>query len=221
MKTATGVAVAMTVLLAGCAGKSDPNEKNFGAAVAHYLEKKGELCLNVSKWPVDVSEMELRLQDSRPSGTANRMAALETAGLAKGDIVEVPATDFSGRPTGKTFTTRRYVLTAAAKPFERQREVSVLSLGGTAKQTQTDLCWGQMVLDKVVKWEGPMKLGDYQEARVDYRYRIDGLAEWSKTPEIRGAFPSVERVSNGAGNQTRQHSVKLTSLGREAKGLDF
>lgn len=220
MKKEVGIAVAMTVLLAGCGSKTDANEKNFGTALGQYLDKKGDLCLNTTKWPVDVSEMDSSRQVTRPTGTAGQMAALEAVGLAKSEVVEVPAISFSGRPTGAMLKVQRYALTAAAKPFERQRDVAVLSLNGATKQTLTDLCWGKMALDKVVKWEGPMKLGDYQEASVKYQYKIDGLAEWAKRPEIQVAFPQVAQITEGAGKKEREHAVKLTSVGWEAKGLD-
>jgi hypothetical protein len=45
---------------------------------------KGGLCLNVKRWPADLSEMDLRLQKTMQAGRANQMAALEAAGLVKG-----------------------------------------------------------------------------------------------------------------------------------------
>jgi hypothetical protein len=220
MKKTVGGAVAMTVLLAGCGSKTDANEKNFGAAVGRYLDKKGELCLNIAKWPVDVNDMDLRLQKTMPTGTAGRMAALEAVGLAKSGDTEVPATGLDGKPTGVKFKVKRYALTDAAKPFERTKEVERIGLSGKNKETQTDLCWGKKTLDKVLKWEGLMKLGDYQEANVKYLYKIDDLAEWAKKPEFLAAFPYVGQITEDAGKKEQQHGVKLTSVGWEAKGLD-
>jgi hypothetical protein len=37
-----GGVLAMKVLLAECGSKADADEKNFGAAVGQYLDKKGE-----------------------------------------------------------------------------------------------------------------------------------------------------------------------------------
>lgn len=210
----------MTILLAGCGSKTDANEENFGAAVGQYLNKKGELCLNITKWPVDVNEMDLRLQKTMPTGVAGRMAALEAVGLAKSEDTEVPDTGFDGKPTGRKLKVKRYTLTDAAKSFERQKEVEHFGLNGKTKEMQTDLCWGKKVLDKVVKWEGPMKLGDYQEVYVKYRYKIDGLADWAKKPEFLAAFPSVGQITEDAGKKEQQHGVKLTSVGWESKGLD-
>lgn len=38
--------------------------------------------------------------------------------------------------------------------------------------------------------EGPMKFGDYQEANVKYQYKIDGLADWAKTPARKSSSTS-------------------------------
>lgn len=208
--------------LTGCGSKMDANEKNFGAAVGQYLDKKGEMCLGLRKWPVDISQMDVRMQSAMPNGPAGQMAALEAVGLAKGEDIEVPATSmFDGKPLGNLkFKVRRYALTAAAKPFEQAIEVESIDLGGRTKEMQMDLCWGKKVLDKVVKWEGPIKFGDYQAADIRYTYDIDGLAEWAKKPAFQVAFPYVGQIIEGAGKQELQQGVELTSEGWEAKGLD-
>lgn len=215
LKELAGSAVAITMLLAGCGSKTDANEKNFGAAIGQYLDQKGELCLDVIEWPLEVNEFDLRQQEFSPASKPKRMAALEAVGLVKGEDVERQGT---GYDAGKTFKLKRYTRTDAAKPFERHKEVGLMS---RAKETRIDLCWGKQALDKVVKWEGPMKFGDYQEARVKYHYKIEGLADWAKQPQIRAAFPSVGDVIDGVGKSEQTHAVKLSSVGWEPKGLDY
>lgn len=198
--------VAGAVSLTACGSKTDPTEKNFGAAQAQYFEKKGQLCLNQYRdFPVAVTEMDMRLQKTMQSGTANQMAALEAAGLVKCEAAD----------KGK-----RCSLTDAAKPFVREKEATSWGLNGSQKVIQTDLCWGQKALDKVVKWEGPMKFGDYQEAVITYTYKVNNAAEWTKKPEVQAAFPVVKSILDGASNKESKHAVKLTSQGWEAKGLD-
>ncbi|WP_281982748.1 hypothetical protein [Azonexus hydrophilus] len=200
------LAVLGIVTLAACGGKTDANEKNFGAALSQYFEKKGQLCLNQYRdFPVAVTEMDMRLQKTMQSGTANQMAALEAAGLVKCEAADKG---------------QRCSLTDAAKPFVREKEATSWGLNGSQKVTQTDLCWGQKSLDKVVKWEGPMKLGDYQEAGITYTYKVNNLADWAKKPEVQAAFPVVKSILDGVGNKESKHAVKLTSQGWEAKGLD-
>lgn len=207
MKKNIAILAALSVAtLTACGSKTDANEKNFGAAMTQYFDKKGQLCLNQYRdFPVTVTEMDLRLQKTMQSGTANQMTALEAAGLVKCEASEKG---------------QRCSLTDAAKPFAREKEATSWGLNGSQKVTQTDLCWGKKALDKIVKWEGPMKFGDYQEAGITYTYKVNNLADWAKKPEVQAAFPVVKSILDGVGSKESKHAVKLTSQGWEAKGLD-
>lgn len=211
------VLVTSSILLAACGNKTDANEKNFGAALSQYLDKKGDLCLQLKDWPVEVSEMDLRLQETMPTGTAGQMAALKAVGLVSGvDVERDEMYPFGNKPTGRKFTVKRYTLTEIGKKFYREAEVD--SFMGTKKAMQ--LCYGKTALDEVVKWEGPMKFGDFQTVSVKYTYKIDNLAEWANKPEFQVAFPYVKNEIDGIGTKEEQHSLKLTNLGWEANGLD-
>lgn len=221
MKKTIAIAVLGAVSVTACGSKTDANEKNFGAALTQYLDKKGELCLRLNKWPVDVSEMDMRLQKNLPTGTAGQMAALEAVGLVAGVDTEIDQVGmFDNKPTGHKFKVKRYTITDAGKKFYREKEVDSLGFGGPKKVMQGDVCYGKKALDKVVKWEGPMKLGDYQEAGVKYTYKIDNLADWTKKPEFQVGFPYAKQIIDDAGKKETQHAVKLTSQGWEAKGLE-
>ena len=223
MKTKKQLAILVvlgTVTLAACGSKTDANEKNFGAAMIQYFDKKGDLCLNTKRWPVDVTEMDLRLQKTMPTGTAGQMAAIEAVGLVKGEDTEVDIMGFMGKPTGAKAKIKRYALTDAAKPFAQEKDVDSIGLNGKTTVKQTDLCWGKKAFDKIVKWEGPMKLGDYQEAGITYMYKVNNTADWAKKPEVQATFPVVKNILDGASAKELKHAVKLTSQGWEAKGLD-
>jgi len=210
-----------TLVLAGCGSKQDANERNFGVAINQYLEKKGELCLRLTKWPVDITEMDLRLQKTMPTGPAGQMEALAAIGLVSGVESEVDQIGmFDNKPTGHKFKVKRYVLTASGRRFYSEKEVNQIDFGGAKKIMRSDICYGKKSLDKIVKWDGPMKFGDYQEANVKYLYKIDGLASWTKKPEFRTAFPYIAQIIDAAGKQEQQGVVKLTSLGWEPKGMD-
>lgn len=221
MKKTIAIAVLGAVSLTACGSKTDANEKNFGAALTQYLDKKGELCLRLNKWPVDLSEMDVRLQKNLPTGTAGQMAALEAVGLVSGVDAEIDQIGmFDNKPTGHKFKVKRFTITDAGKKFYREKEVDSLGLDGPKKVMRGDVCYGKKALDKVVKWDGPMKLGDYQEASVKYTYKIDNLADWTKKPEFQVGFPYAKQIIDDAGKKETQHAVKLTSQGWEAKGLD-
>lgn len=208
-----------TVALAACGSKTDANEKNFSAAMSHYFDKKGDQCLKGEAFPVDLNELAVRLQESMASSQLKRMAALEAAGLVKGEDAEVDIKGWNQAVIRKE-KVRRYTLTDAAKPFLQEREVTAFGLNGTTRVTQTDLCWGKKTLDKIVKWEGPMKFGDYQEAVITYTYKVHNVADWAKRPDVLVAFPYMKTVLDGAGSTESRHALKLTSEGWEAKGLD-
>ncbi|MGZ5202739.1 MAG: hypothetical protein ACXWC4_23495, partial [Telluria sp.] len=80
-KTAISLMFGATVLaaLSACNSKTSANEKNFGMAVTQYFDKKGDMCLDPVKWPVDVYDIDVRQQKLYPDGVAGQMAALEAA----------------------------------------------------------------------------------------------------------------------------------------------
>lgn len=206
--------------LSACGSKSDASEKNFGAAMNQYFDQKGSLCLNTKKWPVEVTEMDQRLAKSLQTGSFVQMEALKAAGLVRSEDVDVEIMGIMGKPTGAKVKVKHYSLTDAAKPFTKSEAVDSIGLSGKTTVQQTDICWGKKALDKIVKWEGPMKLGDYQEAGITYTYKVNDIAMWAKKPEIQSAFPGIKNTLDEAGKNELKHAVKLTSLGWEAKGLD-
>lgn len=221
MKASLVILAASACALAGCAKPTDPSAKNFGAAISQYLDKKGELCLRLNKWPVDLSEADMRMLKSLPTGEAAQMQALASIGLVTGvDAQVVPADNFGWNGPAQKMTVKRYTLTEAGKKYYREQEVTRIGIDGVGKGKQGDICYGKKALEKVVKWEGPMKFGDYQEANVIYLYRIDKLADWARSREFAAAFPHAARLVEEAGKKEQQGAVKLTSLGWEPKALD-
>jgi hypothetical protein len=190
---------ALCATLGACGGKTAANEKNFGTAVSQFLEKKGEMCLAPVQWPVDVYEADLRQQKLYPDGVAGQMAALEAAGLAQAENVELPDTKVK---------VRRYTMSEAAKPYLR---------GDAAQQR---LCWGRKSLDKVLSWAEPVKAGDHDEASVIYTYQLSNVAGWARKPQMKTAFPAVGRNVDGERTQKEKLYVRLTPQGWEALGLD-
>lgn len=187
----TVLAIALIALVSGCTSKTDPGEKNFGAAIEAYLAKKGALCLNDQTWPVELGDAEKRMSGSLgKAGSLGRMEALASQDLVSSTEVEKPRLSFTGKPIGGTQQVTRYDLTDKGKQYFQEG-------GGASSQPKEGeirgkLCYGNTALDKVVKWEGPMKLGDYQAAEVKYLYRIEDLADWANSEEIQAVFPMVK-----------------------------
>ncbi len=195
---ATTIAALSLIFLTACDSPNDASEQNFSMALSQHLNKNGRLCLSIQEWPVDVTTMDIAIQKNSPSSLANQMMALESAGL-------VTRADIQGTGFNQGII-KRYSLSDAAKPYLHE---------------ESQLCWGQRSLDNIVKWEGPIKLGDYQEVSVTYLYKIDNLADWANKPEIQKAFPEVKNIIDGANVKESKHTLKLTSKGWEAKGLNL
>jgi hypothetical protein len=207
--------VIAALLLAACDSKTDANSKNFGAALSALFAQKGNFCLADMAWPVDISLAEFQSQGSIPTGTAAQMVALEANGLVSSTNLELDQLDMFQKPTGIKGQIKRYTLTDAAKPFYQDRPNSIF-VSPAASQTAGALCWGKKTLGQIVKWEGPLKFGDYQEAVVIYTYKIDPIAPWAQKPDIQVAFPDIKPRIAAAGTIQQKHEVKLTSLGWEA-----
>ena len=99
--TALVIICAITLTLAACGSKTDANEKNFGAAMTQYFDKKGNLCISTNRWPVDLTETDFRLK----SFSINQMTALEAVGLpsllAAAAVVPLPENKSQTRSPGR------------------------------------------------------------------------------------------------------------------------
>ena len=201
--------VTLSASLSACDSRTAANKKNFGITVTQYFDKKGDMCLDPMKWPVDVYETDMRQQKLFPDGVAGQMAALEAVGLARGEDMELPGTFVDGKPNGLKVKVRRYTMTDAAKPY----------LHVNAKQQQR-VCWGRKSLDKVVRWADPSKVGDHEESAVLYTYKLSNVAGWARKPQVKEAFPVLGRTVDGEHTQQEKLYVKLTPQGWEAFGLN-
>jgi hypothetical protein len=201
--------VALSAALSACGSKTAANEKNFAITVSQYFDKKGEMCLEPMKWPVDVYETDLRQQKLYPDNVAGQMAALEAVGFARGEDTELPGTFVDGKPGGLKVKVRRYTMLDAAKPWLR-----------TDAGREPRLCWGRKSLEKVLRWAEPAKVGDHEESSVIYTYKLSNVAGWARQPQIKVAFPVVGRTIDGEHTQKEKLYVKLTPQGWEALGLN-
>jgi hypothetical protein len=200
---------ALAASLSACDSKTSANEKNFGIAVTEYFDKKGDLCLDPVKWPVDVYDIDFRQQKLYPDNAAGQMSALESVGLAKGEDVELPGTFVDGKPVGAKVKVRRYTMTDAAKPYLHAKP---------GKQPR--ICWGRKSLSKVIQWADPSRVGDHEESAVIYTFKLSNVADWARKPKVKEAFPELGRNIDGERSQKEKLYVKLTPQGWEALGLN-
>jgi hypothetical protein len=208
-KTAISLVLGATLVaaLSACSSKTSANEKNFGIAVTQYFDKKGEMCLDPFKWPVDVYDIDVRQQKLYPDNAAGQMSALEAVGLAKGEDMELPGTVVDGKASG--VKVRRYTMTDAAQPYLKTKPGKL-----------PRICWGRKSLSKVIRWADPAKVGDHEESSVLYTYQLSNVADWARKPQVKEAFPELGRNIDGERSQKEKMYVKLTPNGWEAFGLN-
>jgi len=208
-KTAISLVLGATLVasLSACSSKTSANEENFGLTVSQYFDKKGEMCLDPIKWPVDVYDIDVRQQKLYPDNAAGQMSALEAVGLARGEDVELPGAIVDGKTNA--VKVRRYTMTDAAKPYLK-----------TTPGKQPRICWGRKSLSKVIRWADPAKVGDHEETSVLYTYKLANVADWARKPQVKEAFPEVGRNIDGERSQKEKLYVKLTPNGWEALGLN-
>lgn len=208
-------ALSLATLLAGCDSKSDANENNFSVAISDYLDKDGDICLNIKEWPVDLSTMDIKLKDGSKSSKANQMSALESAGLVKSNEVEVEETGYFSTTPIKS-KVKRYTLTLNATPFIREMNVTAFGLSGHTSVKKPFLCWGKKRIKNIIKWEGPTTSGTQTKAIVTYTYKIDSIADWAKNEHITTAFPHILSDINNAKNGEHKIALYLSNIGWEA-----
>lgn len=208
-KTAISLVLGATLVasLSACSSKTSANEKNFGITVSQYFDKKGDLCLDPIKWPVDVYETDIRQQKMYPDNAAGQMSALEAVGLARGEDVELPGAVVDGK--ANAVKVRRYTMTDAAKPYLH---------ANAGKQPR--ICWGRKSLSKVIRWADPAKVDGHEETSVIYTYKLSDVADWARKPQVKEAFPELGRNIDGERSQKEKLYVKLTPNGWEALGLN-
>ncbi len=200
------------LVLWGCS-KEDAHTESFDAAIQDYLDKTGDLCLDLKDWPADFDKYALQINKDK------KLKALERLGLVTSRDVEIGQRNTFGKPTGDKETVKRYELTEKGRRYYREKEVQVIGSTETKKVMQGDICYGKKTFDKVVKWKGPMKLGDYQGAVVEYHFNIEGKPDWIATNEFKEAFPTIYCLVEEAGPKTLDRVVFLTGGGWGKKGL--
>jgi hypothetical protein len=199
--------IAVVSAIVACGSKTDANAKNFAPPISQFLEKSGELCIYERfgmfgmEWPMDIYNSPF----SAHALKENQLNALISVGLVtKSDAeIKIPAEVIFGPPKFNIYKAKRFTLTETGKKYLRSAD--------------SNICYGKLMLDKVVKWEGPKKDGDYQEALVKFTYQIKDQADWAKSPAVLAAFPQIKETLDGAGKNELPIEIKLTSQGWESK----
>jgi hypothetical protein len=205
------IAILPLLLLGACGKKADVTQANFEDGMRTYLERRGDLCLAKTTWPIDVTPHDVAM------GTrdAIQMPVFERLGLVRSsDATGEVTTDDGSLPV----EVKRYELTEAGLRSYRTREIGVNAAG--EKVAAGDLCAAKLSLAKVVGWDLPAATtpGDRRRAVVSYTYEV-AAEPWTREPEMERVLPLVAHVVAGAGSAQMKESFTLTADGWVADDL--
>ncbi|MFT4047501.1 MAG: hypothetical protein QM661_12505 [Solimonas sp.] len=201
--TLAGFAIAAG--LAACDDTRASSEHNFRMVVSRQLAEHGQLCIGRHQWPAD-------LRDDTGPGVRDRiqLPALEQAGLARSSPTRITVKNRDGS-MGEV-DGRRYVLTELGERYYVERPL-IATRNPDARRP--DVCYAQLSLDRVVRWDPPHLENGAPTTAVWFTYRIDA-ADWTQKPEIRKAFPMIAKIVDGAGKLKVHQRVQLQADGWHA-----
>ncbi len=199
--------LAAFVLLTACNDIKKPRSSvNFTKAINQYLAKHGHACVSIGQtFPIDVTESEQNSQ----YGIAPEMTALEQAGLVHASNTTAVVHGMLDGLRGPTppQPVRRYELTAEGKKCFRQTP-GIFEKNG-------EFCYGEKVVDSIIKWTEPMTTGPSSQSEVTYTYKLVNLAAWAEQPGMQRAFPDIRTTIGGASKADRIAGLQLTNKGWE------
>ncbi|NVM90147.1 hypothetical protein FHT32_003804 [Variovorax sp. SG517] len=190
LKTLAGIAAICA--LAACSVGRDadaPTAENLAAPLDDYLAQRGDICLAMSNWPIDLTEAEA----GAGARHALQFPVMEQLGLVRSTIVAAPKS--SENPDGAV---KRFELTEAGRKFYK-------SHAGRDGEHASDFCVVHLKREKIVD----VKVGSSGAGRplavVSYTYQAES-APWMQDADAQRVFPMIARIMNGAGGalQLRQ-----------------
>lgn len=169
--------------------------ENFAPLLDRILAERGDICLGLFDWPIDLTEAE--------AGTHARHAVqfpvLERLGLVRSTIVAVPKS--RENPDGAI---KRFELTDAGRQFYKPHP----RMARDNAQHVGDFCVAHITREKIVDVRLDTRDAQHPQAVVSYTYKVEP-APWMADTEAQRVFPMVAHVINGAGGglQLRQGFV--------------
>ena len=209
----TAPALLLLALLAACDNKQAqvPNRVNFTAAVTDYLAQRGHLCIAKYDWPIAVTDADRQAR----SIDSLQLPVLEALGLVASHDATVSRKG-ADRATAAV-PAREYALTPEGQKYYLHVPV-VVATPASHVTHPADFCVATLSLDRVFGWEPPRTIANRTVSSVLFSYRIDP-APWTRTPDVRRAFPMVMRAIDNAGTLQLRLGVHLTKQGWVADEL--
>ncbi|HZR35097.1 MAG TPA: hypothetical protein VFA75_06950 [Nevskia sp.] len=175
--------------------RSAPTRPNFKLALEQTLATRGDVCLAMFDWPIDLTPAEA----GAGARHAVQLPVFEKLGLASSTVVEVPKT--AENPQG---VVKRYALTEEGSKYYKAHAYT--SRGGA--EHPRDFCVAHIRPERVVGWQLDQHDAEHPTAVVSYTYQVDP-APWLQDADAQRVLPMVARIVKGAGGglQLRQGFV--------------
>lgn len=174
---------------------SAPTAENLSRVLDETLVTRGDICLAMFDWPMDLTEAEAGAGSRR----AVQLPVLEKLGIVRSTIVAVPRSKTS--PDGAI---KRFTLTDLGQQFYKPHPY----IARNGEQHPKDFCVAHLAREKIVGVDVDRHDAQHPQAVVSYTYTITP-APWMKDADALRVFPMVARVIQGAGGglQLRQGFV--------------
>jgi hypothetical protein len=186
-RTLTGIA--MICALAACSLGHDanaPTAENLAAPLDDYLAQRGDICLAMFDWPIDLTEAEA----GAGARHAIQFPVMEQLGLVHSTIVSVPKS--TENPDGAV---KRFELTEAGRKFYKPHPHATHDA-----EHANDLCVAHLKREQIVDVKVDASNAQHPLAVVSYTYQVE-TASWMQNADAQRVFPMIARIANGAGGK--------------------
>jgi hypothetical protein len=198
------IGLPLALLCGGCAvnpidkGSLSKDEYRavFTDVITRSLDKtkKDNLCLpptlGFTASGADTVEINIDNETRFPNQRLAQLKALESAGL-------LASTESERTVNNKTQKFATYKRTDK----------------GTSYFSEGTFCYARAEFEHIVKWKGPVVLGEYRAALVYYTVKATHIAEWAANPAIAAAYPTTVPIVKNEPPKVRQVAIDLSSEG--------
>lgn len=181
-------------LLAACGKGGDQKaatRENFTVALNNVLAARGDVCLAMFDWPLDLTPAEA----GAGSRHSVQLPVFEKLNLVTSTVVQVPKTE--ANPQG---VIKRYALTEQGRKYYKPHAYT--SRDGV--EHRRDFCVAHIKPDKVMGWQLDEHDANHPLAVVSYTYQIEP-APWMEDADAQRVLPMVAEVIRGAGRGQQMH----------------
>jgi len=182
--------------ITACKKDEKPSDDTVKLTLDQYYAKRGDLCLYVGKFPIDISPRDLNpsIMEIMNDGLPAQLSALENAGLLERNSTSVSA----GGNFGAKMSVVRFTVTDLGNKFFGTKPREAFAMWAWIDVNRPEFCYGKFVLDKVESISEIEGKDGKKMAEVKYIVRTDGVAGWASNKKIQDAFPEIKSMLKSA-----------------------